>query len=89
MPDEADKNQMQVSVNLDNTPVLYTDNIQMTANEDGVVLDVMQKLGNTNQARVVSRIGMSLEHAKKFAQMLGQYVVSPKGMQTTGKKSVN
>ena len=86
---ELDKNQMQVSVNFDNTPVLYTDNIQMTANDDGVVLDVLQRLGNTNQARVVARIGMSLEHAKKFAQMLGQFVVNPKGMQTTGKKVVN
>lgn len=89
---EIDKKQMQeaqVSINLDNTPILYTDGIQMTANEDGVVLDVMQRLGNTPQQRVVARIGMSISQAKKVATMLGQFVVNPKGMKSTGSKRVN
>ena len=85
---ELDDKQVQVSVNLDNTPILYTDGIQMTANEDGIVLDVMQKLGNTNQQRVVARIGMSLSHAKKFANLLSQMANKPEGMKMTGKKIV-
>lgn len=87
MSDE-EKNEVQVSINMDTTPVLYTDSIQMTANEDGVVLDVMQRLGNTKQQRVVARIGMSIEHAKKLATLLGQYVVNPdKGTIQTGKRA--
>jgi len=61
------KNQpVQISVNLDTTPVLYTDNVNLTVNPNGVVLDIMQRLGPTNQVRIVSRIGMSREYAKKF-----------------------
>lgn len=88
MSDLQKNNEVQVTVNLDTTPVLYTDGIQMTANEDGVVLDVMQKLGNTNQQRVVARIGMSLSHAKKFANLLAQMATNPQGMKQTGKKIV-
>lgn len=80
---------MNINVNLDTTPILYTDGIQMTANDDGVVLDVMQRLGNSNQQRIVARIGMSLEHAKKVANMLGKMVISRKGTKQTSKKIVN
>lgn len=76
----------QISINPDATPILYTDGIQMTANEDGIVLDVLQRVGNSSQQRVVARIGMSMEHAKKFAHMLGQLVTNPKGMKMTGNK---
>lgn len=55
---------VQVTVNQDTTPILFTDNIFITTNEDGVVLDVAQKLGS--QSRLVARIGMSRTHAKKF-----------------------
>lgn len=85
---QQDNNQVQVTVNLDTTPVLYTDGVQMTANEDGIVLDVMQKLGNTNQQRVVARIGMSLSHAKKLANLLAQMAENPAGMKQTHKKIV-
>ena len=63
---------VSVSVNLDNTPILYTDNIFISANEDGVVLDVTQKLVNSNQTRIVSRVGMSRTQAKKFAAEIGR-----------------
>lgn len=85
MADE--ENKINVSINLDTTPILYTDSVQMTANEDGVVLDIMQRLGNTKQQRVVARIGMSIEHAKKLANLLGQYVVNPKGAMQTSKRA--
>jgi hypothetical protein len=80
---------VQVSVNLDTTPVLYTDNINMTINPDGVVLDIMQRLGPTNQIRIVSRVGMSREHAKKFVEKLGKLLLKSEGEIVTGKKIVN
>ncbi|OGD62584.1 hypothetical protein A2160_06130 [Candidatus Beckwithbacteria bacterium RBG_13_42_9] len=74
--------QISVSVNLDNTPIYYTDNVQITTNPDGVVLDIIQRLGNSNQARIVSRIGMSREHAKKFSQELSRLLA----LTETGRK---
>jgi len=35
-------------------------------------MDIIQRVGPTNQARIVSRIGMSREHAKKFSQELSK-----------------
>ncbi len=62
------KKDVSVTINLDTTPILYTDSIMMVANDDGVTLDVGQKVGD--QLRVVSRIGMSRTHAKKFVEEL-------------------
>lgn len=89
MKDQNKKNELQVSINLDSTPVLYTDNINMTVNPDGVVMDVMQRLGPTNQNRIVARIGMSREHAKKFLDKLGEMLLKSEGKAVSGKKIVN
>jgi hypothetical protein len=85
---DNDKNEqgINLNINLDSTPVLYTDNILMSVNEDGVVLDIVQRVGNTNQARVVSRVGMSKNHAKKFVKALGDLVAQSEGIAQTGKK---
>lgn len=77
---------MSVNVNLDTTPILYTDHISITTNPDGLVVDIMQRLGPTNQARIVSRIGMSRQHAKKFAQELGRLLALTEGQGETGRK---
>ena len=58
----------KVNINLDSTPILYTDRIQVTVNTNGVVVNVMQQIGNSNQSRIVSRIGMSKTHELKFSQ---------------------
>ena len=79
--------QMQINVNLDTTPILYTDNILMTSNEDGLVLDVCQKIGPSNQLRIVSRIGMSKNHAKKFLKELGNLMALTEGKGQTGKEN--
>ena len=63
---------ISISINLDTTPIYYTDNIHISTNPDGVVMDIIQRVGPTNQARIVSRIGMSREHAKKFSQELSK-----------------
>ncbi len=83
------KNQKQsvaVNVNLDTTPILYTDNVFMSTNEYGLVLDVCQKIGNTNQLRIVSRIGMSREHAKVFLREMGKLLAMTEGQMQTGSK---
>ena len=59
-----------ININLDTTPILYTDRIFITINQFGVVFDVSQKTGN--QTRIVARIGMSREHAKKIASELSK-----------------
>lgn len=75
---------VSVSVNLDTTPILFTDNILITINDDGVVLDVAQKLASSNQTRIVSRIGMSRTHAKKFAAELSRLLALTEGKSKTG-----
>jgi hypothetical protein len=80
------KQEMQITVNLDTTPILYTDNVSMSTSEDGLVMDVMQKLGVSNQMRVVSRIGMSRTHAKKFVAELGKLLAMTEGKNQTGIK---
>ncbi|MDP2649346.1 MAG: hypothetical protein Q8P10_00725 [bacterium] len=78
---------LAVNVNLDTTPILYTDNILMTTNEDGLVLDFGQKLGPSNQLRIVSRIGMSRNHAKKLLKEMGNLLAMTEGQIQTGEKN--
>lgn len=75
-----------ININLDTTPILYTDRIGISVNTDGVVLDVMQRIGPTNKARIVSRIGMSREHAMKFSQEFGRLIAVSQGSTQTRKK---
>jgi hypothetical protein len=76
---------VNININLDTTPILYTDNVFMTTNEDGVVLDFCQKLGSTNQIRIISRIGMSRSHAKKFSTEFNKLLALTEGHINTGK----
>lgn len=69
------KQELELSINPDTTPVLYTDEIHMSTNDYGVVMDVVQKMGGTNQGRVVTRIGMSRDHAIAFTQELGKLIL--------------
>ncbi len=85
---QTPKKGLQISINLDTTPVFYTDNINMVLNPDGVILNVMQRVGPTNQARIVSRIGMSREHAKKFVETLGKLLIKTEGKVETGKDKI-
>lgn len=80
---------LSVNVNFDTTPIFYTDNIMMTTNPDGVVLDVIQRLATTDQARMVARIGMSREHAKKFVSELGKLILTTEGQAQTSDKKIN
>ena len=63
---------VKVNINLDTTPILYTDNVLIGASIDGIVMDFCQKLGMSSDLRIVSRIGMSRDQAKKFYKTLGE-----------------
>jgi hypothetical protein len=84
MDDKKKQPELAVNINLDTTPILYTDNVIMTVNPDGVVLDITQRLANTNQVRVVARIGMSREQAKKVTSELGKILALTEGQVKTG-----
>lgn len=84
MVDQPKEESMKINVNLETTPILFTDNIMMSLTEDGVVLDVCQRLGTTNQVRVVARIGMSPSHAQKFANKLEELLLLQTGKSQTG-----
>lgn len=72
MVKELQNQEVAVNVNLDTTPILYTDTVFITVNDDGVVFDIGQKIVATPQTRIVSRVGMSREHAKKFLKELNR-----------------
>jgi hypothetical protein len=84
MAKQEEKTAIQVDINLDTTPILYTDNILMSTNQEGVVLDIAQKLGPSNKVRIVSRVGMSREHAKKLVAELGRLLAMTDGQIQTG-----
>jgi transcriptional regulator with XRE-family HTH domain len=50
--------------------ISYTDMVHVTINNYGVVLNFMQGAGLNNQPMVVSRVGMSREHAKSVLELL-------------------
>ncbi len=81
--------EIAITLNLDTTPILYTDNVLMTSNEDGLTFDIGQKIGSTNQLRIVARFGMSRNHAKKFLKELGSLLAMTEGSLQTGKKDKN
>lgn len=54
--------------------VVYTDMVNVSANNYGVVVNFMQGLGSSNQQMTISRVGMSIEHAVSFIKVLSETV---------------
>jgi len=52
--------------------VMYTDQFEVTANKQGVVLDFSQVTGHNGQPLKVARVGMSREQAKTLMGVLHQ-----------------
>jgi transcriptional regulator with XRE-family HTH domain len=50
--------------------IAYTDMAHVVANQHGVVVNFMQTNGPGNQPMVVSRLGMSREHAQSLVELL-------------------
>lgn len=84
---EPTQSQLNINVNPEKTPILYTDMVFMSVNEDGVIFDVCQKLGTSNQLQVVNRVGMSRDHAKKFVKKLSEILALTTAQSQTGEKN--
>ncbi len=84
---KGNEHQFQVNLNPEKVNILYTDTVFMNVNDDGVTLDICQKVGNSNQLQVVSRIGMSREHANKFVKKLSEILALTHGHSRTSDKN--
>lgn len=73
---EENKQQLNIGADPVRTPVLYSDAVIINSDEFGMTLDFAQKLGGTNQAIIVARIGLSKEHAKKLAAIIAEKLAS-------------
>lgn len=88
--DDKNKSAVKNSLNIDygsGAPILYTDFVYMSTNKDGLTLDVCQKIGPTNKMKVVARIGVSREFAKKFVNDMGKLLAMSEGHTQTGRKN--
>lgn len=83
--EKQQKAQLNIGVDPARTPILYADAIMITSSENGIVLDITQRVGSSNQASVVSRVGLSKEHANKLAEKLIEHVSLTQGSAVTGK----
>lgn len=70
MTENNQQNQMKIGTDPARTPILYADSIFITTDDNGLILDVAQRITGTDQAFVVARIGLSKEHAKKLAALI-------------------
>ena len=89
----ADENKVpdgfNLNINAQTTPVMFSDHIQMTISENGIVFDVGQRILNTNQINVVSRFGINREHAKRLLKSLGEVLALTEGQVETVRKVKN
>jgi hypothetical protein len=72
----------ELQVNMTNIPVMYSDSVFVTAGKFGVVFDFAQSVGSTNQQNVVTRIGMSKEHALALLNILEKKVKETFGVKS-------
>lgn len=54
----------------DDLRISYTDMVHVSVNDYGVIINFMQGAGPTSQPMIVSRLGMSKEHAKSVLEVL-------------------
>ncbi|MBP7807279.1 hypothetical protein KA047_02175 [Candidatus Saccharibacteria bacterium] len=52
------------------TRVQYTDMVNVTVNNYGVVMNFLQNAGTTGQPQTIARMGMSKEHARSIIKVL-------------------
>ncbi len=69
-----DKHDIIIDLDPTEVPILYTDNINIVVNEDGVVLNICQKVG-PRKYHVITRIGMSTTHAQKVVNKLARVLM--------------
>jgi len=67
--DDALTKQLVMYMPIDNK-VIYTDGMNANVNDHGVILQFMQQTPASKQPMIVSRVGMSRQHAEKIIQVL-------------------
>jgi len=74
---------VRININTLNTPVYYTDAVVLSSdpNDFGVVFNFAQVAGT--DMNVVSRVGMSLEHAHNLLETLNNHLAKSSGRKTT------
>lgn len=70
--DQAQANRSQTLMVMIDPRVMYSDSIEVVANNKGVVLNFSQSAGQNGQPLTISRIGMSHEQAKMVMGILHQ-----------------
>ena len=89
MADEKPAEGFNLNINAQTTPVYFSDHIQMTSSDNGIVFDVGQRVLNTNQIAVVCRFAVNREHAKRLLKSLGEVLALTEGQVMTVKKAKN
>ena len=87
MAKNDEETKFQVNLNPEKVKILYTDTVFMNVNDDGVTFDICQKVGNSNQLQIVSRVGMSRDHAHKFVKKLSEILALTHGHSQTRDKN--
>jgi transcriptional regulator with XRE-family HTH domain len=67
---KSDDNQPVNIILPEDMPILYTDMVNVVSNKYGVVFNFVQGVGPNGQPAVVSRVGMSHDHAKSVLEVL-------------------
>lgn len=59
-----------IGLSIQDPRVVYTDMVQIMANDHGVIMNFMQGAGGSKQPLAAARVGMSKEHARSVLNML-------------------
>ena len=70
------------------SPILFTDVVDIVVNNYGVVMKFLQGAGPANQPTVVAKVGMSREHAKSVLHIL-QVTLNQTERTAVGPKKLN
>ena len=68
--------------------IAYTDMVHVVSNDFGLVVNFMQGAGPTGQPMMVSRVGMSHEHAKSLINILQKVMQAPEPKTLPSPKAV-
>lgn len=69
---QAPMPELEVNLNVDKTPTLYSDWQNVYSNDGGVVLNFGQSTGPGGSQHIVARIGLSHAQAKELYRVLGE-----------------
>lgn len=59
-----------IGLSIQDPRIVYTDMVQIMANDHGVIMNFMQGAGSSKQPLAAAKVGMSKEHARSVLKML-------------------